>query len=240
MHLCSQIHIFVGPSNRIVARWLKENPDERIRQYPPARRGDLLRAPIGPKDSVLIVDGTVIQEPGPSHGEILDLLARGVNVFGAASTGALRASELTQFGMVGLGMIFEALVQGKLQDDGELVACMHPTTFQATTMPLVNLRLVLKVMGDKLNLPSTCLKRLFERAIFVPLLERDIDSISQEWASEGSEIVNVFETLTSCEECDAKSRDAMFALTKVSTRHSITILDYGPELRLSDFYWAGT
>jgi hypothetical protein len=238
MRLSGNIHVFIGPSDRVVTQWLRVNPEPRIRQYPPARRGDLLEASIAPEDSVLIVDGTIIQEPGPSHREILDLLNRDVNVFGAASTGALRASELTRFGMVGLGVIFEALVQGKLQDDGELVACMHPTTFQLTTMPLLNLRCVLKAMGDELSLRSGDLKNLFHRAISIPLLERDIDSISQVWASEGSTVVDAFHRLASSEMCDAKSRDAMFAMTKVSEHHSIDVAGCGPKLQLSDFYWS--
>ena len=238
MRSSGNIHVFIGPSDRAVSRWLQANPEPRIRLYPPARRGDLLEAPIVPEDSVLIVDGTIIQEPGPSHREILDLLTRDVNVFGAASTGALRASELTRFGMFGLGAVFEALMQGKLQDDGELVACMHPATFQPITMPLVNLRCVLKAMGDELSLRSGDLKNLFDQAISIPLLERDIDTISLIWASNGSMIVDAFRKLASSEICDAKSRDAMFAMTKVSEHHSIDMADCGPKLSLSDFYWS--
>jgi len=46
------------------------------------------------------------------HHELLDALEEGVAVFGGASMGALRAAELWQHGMVGVGKIFRAYRDG--------------------------------------------------------------------------------------------------------------------------------
>jgi hypothetical protein len=58
-------------------------------------------------------------------------LAAGIPVYGAASMGALRAAELAQFGMVGVGRIFEAYRDGVLEpfdepfEDDDEVAVLH-------------------------------------------------------------------------------------------------------------------
>ena len=43
---------------------------------------------------------------------------------GASSMGALRAAELSQFGMVGIGEVYQAFKLGRLEDDDE-VAIVH-------------------------------------------------------------------------------------------------------------------
>jgi hypothetical protein len=68
--------------------------------------------------------------------------AEGVHVFGAASMGALRAAELEQFGMVGVGAIFGAYRDGVLEDDDE-VAVAHGAeedSFRAGSEAMVNIR----------------------------------------------------------------------------------------------------
>ena len=59
-------------------------------------------------------------------------MAEGIHVFGSASMGALRAAELHQFGMRGIGRIFEAYRAGELEDDDE-VAVIHGPPRPATS-----------------------------------------------------------------------------------------------------------
>jgi hypothetical protein len=72
------------------------------------------------------VDGVFERQPAVWHKEILFALSEGIHVYGAASMGALRAAELCQFGMVGIGRIFRLFRMGLWTDDDEL-AVLHAT-----------------------------------------------------------------------------------------------------------------
>jgi hypothetical protein len=91
---------------------------------PPAGRGDVLRAALDGPDAIALIDGYFDRVPSVWHKEILWAMAQGIRVFGSSSMGALRAAELSPFGMVGIGEIFEAYARGELEDDDE-VAVAH-------------------------------------------------------------------------------------------------------------------
>jgi hypothetical protein len=78
-----------------------------------------------------LIDGVFLDVPAIWHRELLWALAQGVHVFGAASMGALRAAELTPFGMHGVGRVYAAYATGRwpgfdepFEDDDE-VAVVH-------------------------------------------------------------------------------------------------------------------
>jgi hypothetical protein len=120
--------VFVGPTI---------SPEESAAELdctylPPARQGDVFRAvrDFRPR-AIGLIDGVFLDVPAVWHRELLWALAQGVHVFGAASMGALRAAELTPFGMRGVGRIYSAYVAGRwpgfdepFEDDDE-VAVVH-------------------------------------------------------------------------------------------------------------------
>ena len=69
-------------------------------------------------------------------------MSQGVHVYGAASIGALRAAELAQFGMRGVGVIFAAYRDGSLQDDDEVAVQHGPAEldYVVVTEAMVNVR----------------------------------------------------------------------------------------------------
>ncbi len=99
---------------------------------PPARRGDVLAAirAHDPK-AIALIDGYFEQVPSVWHKELLWALDQGVRLYGAASMGALRAAELSQFGMKGMGRIFDAYMAGRFDpfddpfDRDDEVAVVH-------------------------------------------------------------------------------------------------------------------
>jgi hypothetical protein len=91
---------------------------------PPVSEGDVYRAALESPRAIGIIDGYFENVPAVWHKEILYALSRGIRVFGSASMGALRAAELAQFGMEGVGATFEAFRDGRLEDDDE-VAVIH-------------------------------------------------------------------------------------------------------------------
>lgn len=116
-----KVVVFTGPT-------LPSTADRAVLEatyLPPAAQGDLFRAVKQHEPDVIgIIDGYFHLVPSVRHKEILWALAEGIHVFGSASMGALRAAELSAFGMVGVGPIFEAYAQGELRDDDE-VAVIH-------------------------------------------------------------------------------------------------------------------
>jgi hypothetical protein len=134
------IHLFIGPTLP-AATARKHLPEASI--CPPVKHGDLFRLDPRAGDVVAIVDGLFHQELAIRHKEILDLLDRGVHVCGASSMGALRAAELHPYGMLGIGAIFEMLVNGEIDGDDE-VSLVHSSAsdgYQPLSEALVDIRL---------------------------------------------------------------------------------------------------
>lgn len=106
---------------------------------PPVRCGDVLAALRLQPKIVVIIDGTFERNPSVWHKEIAVALERGVCVIGAASMGALRATEMEPWGMIGVGAIFEAFRSGELVDDDE-VAVVHGRNGENLSIAMVDIR----------------------------------------------------------------------------------------------------
>ena len=78
-------------------------------------------------------------------------MSEGVPVFGAASMGALRAAELHEFGMRGIGRIFESFRDGVLEDDDEVAVVHGPAEigFPPASEAMVNIRATLALAEAK-------------------------------------------------------------------------------------------
>jgi len=137
------IIVFVGPtlSPRDVRAVL---PEASLRE--PASCGDVAKAALERPDAIAVIDGYFQHRLAVWHKEILWALAGGIRVYGAASMGALRAAELADFGMVGVGRIFEWFRSGTLEDDDE-VAIAHQSAargYQVGSDAMVNIRATLE------------------------------------------------------------------------------------------------
>lgn len=113
--------IFVGPT--LSGHPILASPE--FVWLPPAAEGDIYRAARKRGIRAIgLIDGIFEAVPSVWHKEILWALSRGIHVFGASSMGALRAAELADFGMIGVGAIFRQYRNDTLQDDDE-VAVLH-------------------------------------------------------------------------------------------------------------------
>ena len=107
--MTEKIIIFLGLS--IFEEEAKTIIDAEFR--PPVRRGDVLKAINDGAEIIGIIDGVFHQSPAVAHKEIMKALDKGITVVGGCSMGALRASELDDLGMIGVGektTLGEALV----------------------------------------------------------------------------------------------------------------------------------
>lgn len=115
------IHLFLGPTLP-ASEAARALPGAIV--HPPIKAGDLIRLDPRSGDVVAIVDGYFHHVAAVRHQEIMAALAVGVAVYGAASIGALRAAELHEFGMVGIGEVYELYASGTIDGDDE-VAVAH-------------------------------------------------------------------------------------------------------------------
>jgi hypothetical protein len=131
--------VFVGPTTTAdTARALL--PEAEIRG--PVVCGDVLAVTREGLATIAIVDGLFEHSLPVWHKEILWAISRGCRVYGAASMGALRAAELADFGMIGVGRVFEWYRDGLLEDDDE-VAVAHEDahhSYRVLSDAMVNVR----------------------------------------------------------------------------------------------------
>ncbi len=114
----------------------------------PAVWGDVAKAVIAGARVIGIIDGCFESTRAVWHKEILFALSRGIKVAGAASMGALRAAECANFGMIGIGRVFEQYADGALIDDSDVALVHGPEEldYMALSEPRVNVMATLAAM----------------------------------------------------------------------------------------------
>lgn len=134
------IVVYTGPSfSPEKAKAILPDADYR----PPIVRGDLAKLP-KKTEAVGIIDGVFYSDTAVAHKEIIAVMKKGIKVYGSSSMGALRAAELAEFGMVGVGRIYECYRSGRITNDDEVAVTFSPVTGEQMSEPLVNVRYQLK------------------------------------------------------------------------------------------------
>lgn len=158
--------VFVGPT--LAADRLCDSHDFEC--LPPAAQGDVYCAAQKRPRVIGIIDGYFEGMSAVWHKEILWAMSQGIHVFGSASMGALRAAELHAFGMRGVGRIFQAYIDGTLEDDDEVAVLHGPAEvgYVALSEAMVNIRATLEqAVTDRVVAATTrdalehCAKNLF-------------------------------------------------------------------------------
>lgn len=172
---------------------------------PSIKNGDVLKAIKAGYKRIVIIDGNFSWVPSVWHKEILIALDYGIEVWGAASMGALRAVELSSFGMRGHGRIYEMYKNEEVDGDDE-VAIAYSKFNNVQTIPLINIRLTLERLNRINN--ETVLNSI--RSIFYA--ERTWDKIAQHVSG------NLYHLIKS-NYIDAKKEDAKSLLLFLSQQH---------------------
>lgn len=168
--------VFVGPS----AHGLSDEHFIGLERRPPARRGDFPKAGGTGVKAILLVDGAFGDAPTVSHKEILELLAQGIRVGGAASLGAIRAAECAPFGMVGVGEIFRDYASGRRTSDADVMLCHAPDElgYAPVSVSLVDLEASLRALpAHALTLAETA--TLLARARSLHFSERTLRQVAE-------------------------------------------------------------
>jgi hypothetical protein len=162
------ICIFTGPTLREAE--VREHLDAIV--LPPAAQGDVYLAALSKPTAIGIIDGYFERVPSVAHKEILWAMSNGVHVVGAASMGALRAAELSLFGMEGVGAVYGAYARGELDADDE-VAVAHASReegYRPLSEAMVNVRATLEAAETLGVIPATTRERIvaIAKELFYP------------------------------------------------------------------------
>lgn len=185
---------------------------------PPVKRHDIVRLMKSPPEILGIIDGVFFDSAAVAHREIIEALKSGVVVVGGGSMGALRASELDTYGMIGVGKIYEMYKNGVLESDDEVAVTFDAETLEQLSVPLVNVRMTVEqaqVMGILTKEQSSAVVDI-TRKIFYP--ERNYWNILNEcvknrvFADSEKEKLLVFFKV---HEVDVKRQDAVLVLERI-------------------------
>jgi hypothetical protein len=187
----------------------------KARYLPPVRRGDLPKLP----DSVRmvgIIDGVFLNESAVGHREIIDLLKRGVTVVGGGSMGALRAAELQDLGMIGVGRIFEMYRDGDIEGDDEVALVFDPETFEPLSEPLVNIRHFLSEAVHRGVLEAAIAESYLERVRDVFYPRRSFDLLLQMVQEDDEDLYDELDAMLMSSSFDLKRSDTLKVLNTMT------------------------
>jgi hypothetical protein len=130
-----KVIIFTGPSLHPEEAGRILDADYR----PPVGRDDILLALRDKPEVIGVIDGVFHQRPAVSHKELLKALESGVKVVGGSSMGALRASELDEMGMIGIGRVYKAYKSGEIESDDDVAVVFNPETGEQHSEALITM-----------------------------------------------------------------------------------------------------
>lgn len=236
--------IFLGPSLRRAKAEQLIDADF----YPPAARGDIIRAVARDPSAIGLVDGYFKDGPTVLHKEILWAMHCGIPVFGASSIGALRAAELIEYGMIGIGTIFDYFRTGRLNRDDEVAVVHAPMEleFLPLSEALVNIRATVEFLDGRGLLRSEIAARLVQVAqrIFYP--NRSFVELCKRAINEGAiPDDDAYLELLMANRVDLKAQDAIelvSVLSRLSRVKSEFPVDWTFEWTEAwdEIYWSST
>lgn len=205
--------IFAGPT--IAAQDIRTVLDAEV--LPPVTQGDVYRAARRRPPAIGIIDGYFEGVPSVWHKEILWAMEQGIPVFGSASMGALRAAELHDFGMIGVGAIFQSYLHGEIADDDEVAVLHGPAElgFVALSEPMVSVRATAKRAISAQVLTPDAAALLTETAKSLHYKTRTWDEISARLLHEPG--LAAFFAWLPGGKVDAKGDDARSMLERMAT-----------------------
>ncbi len=212
------IFVFLGPS--LPLKEAKALLDARY--FPPAKQGDILSLTVQFHPKIIaLIDGFFMQALPVWHKEILYALEQGVVVLGASSMGALRAAEMADFGMIGVGKIFERYRSAAIIDDDEVVLMHGPSEedYLPLSLPLINIRFTLELAQQEGRMSEELCQSILCCAQSLHYPERTIEKIMQRAQKMGvsAELLNLVIDSLQNHYVDQKRKDGLFLLEKVKT-----------------------
>jgi hypothetical protein len=226
------VFVFTGPTLSPE----EASPEMDAVYLPPVSQGDVYRATLERPRAIGIIDGYFECVPAVWHKEILWAMIQGIHVYGSASLGALRAVELAAFGMEGVGAVFEAFRDGRLEDDDEVAVAHGPaeTGYRPLSVAMVNIRFTLSAAvkaGTIASATGAALERI-GKSLFYPdrTYRRILEGAAAEGVPEGE--LHAFREWLPRGEINQKRADALAMLRRMRERLAA---DPGPKRVIYSF-----
>ncbi len=207
-----KIIVFIGPS-------LPSDEANKILEAeyrPPIARGDIMNVLKDNPDIIVIIDGVFHKEPAVSHKEILKAIKNDIIVVGGVSMGALRASELDDFGMIGIGQVYEDYRSGIVESDDDVAVVINPKTFEQLSEALISMNYNFKAALDKSIINEEEFDILVKTAKSIYYPKRTYDKVFKD-SNLGTEKINQIYKFFQKNCVDIKREDAIMVLNYVNT-----------------------
>ena len=212
--------IFTGPS----LSWSEVTLiDKRPRCCAPTVRGDVSRAVAAGARLIGLIDGVFYNRAAVSHREIIDAVKAGAIVIGGSSMGALRASELDGFGMIGVGAIYSCFKEGRIEADDEVAVAYNPVTLAPVSDPLVNIRYALHLLVKQGIVNTDTSDALVGLARSIFYVERSFPALlvsAERRALITHDGRTAIEAFLAGQDYDLKKLDAKLVVNEVSRRYN--------------------
>ena len=174
---------------------------------PPVKRGDLDKLSDG--GAAAIIDGELDAAVMLQPDEILRAIARGVDVRGSSSIGALRAAELHGSGMAGVGWVYDSYRASRIAGVDEIAVIYDPQSYRPLTIPLVNIRFCLDRLVESNGVTHDEAQNAMEVLKSIELEQRDRRTVLTRLARVfGRQRVRDSLNVIACGRTDIKARDA--------------------------------
>ena len=212
-----RIIIYLGPSLPLEeAKYISSSDKKREIVYaPPIRRGDIPKAISEGFDIIGIIDGVFYRESAVSPRELMEVLKSGVKIYGSSSMGALRASELDRYGMIGVGKIYQWYRNEILNSDDEVALSFDSEEFIPISEPLVNIRETIKKATNENIISPEESEILFKSAKSLYFPERRWDKIIKNSEKILGNKLSNFSLFVKNNRVDIKKEDAILLLKKI-------------------------
>jgi hypothetical protein len=210
---------------------------------PPACGGDILSLLKYDPHFVGLIDGRFGTRPSVWHKEILFAIGNQCPVYGASSMGALRASELWGYGMIGIGQVFEWYRDGRVIGDDE-VALIHAPAgygYKALSTALIDFRISLNrcVESGAVSIhDATRLISCLQQMHFSERTWEVAESLVEQWSGCEAMTSRMFQSIdrTSAKRADAE--ELLSLLARADKADSSTVLTFEPKSLLTSSFRA--
>jgi hypothetical protein len=183
--------------------------------HAPFKCGDLLQLLRLKPTRIAIIDGMFEHTAAIWHKEILWALANGIEIYGASSMGALRASEMKAYGMEPIGKIAEHYLITEELDDDE-VALTHDAKSNTTTLTMVDLRATLNHLLNQKLIQLEDTHRIIKQAKEIPYFKRRLSTLKLN-PSEHSLLQSAW--------INQKQQDAILLLKRLARNEPLALLN---------------
>ena len=209
--------IFAGPS--ISAKTIHNHIDAVV--LPPPSQGELYSAVEKYRPQVVGIIDTAFPRSAWTS-EVFYVLRSGVATYGAAAQGALRAAELSDFGMHGVGVIYETYKSGEISADDAILCRYHQTAegFTRLSEPLVNIKATLDAAYGAGKISEAVFHALADRATHLNWQERNWDTVlDSNIFKDDQELTRTSRFLLE-NQIDRQKEDALAMINAINADHS--------------------